>query len=475
MAEEDRYAKMAKGSIVQIIGSVIDAEFDPRELPQIYSALEVPLGDARVVAEVAQGLGENRVRALCMASTDGMRRGDVVYDTGGPITVPVGKETLGRIFNVLGEPIDELGEAKTKERYPIHRQVPVLEDQDTSQEMLETGIKVIDLLEPFMRGGKTGMFGGAGVGKTVLIMEMIHNIATEHGGFSVFSGVGERTREGNDLWLEMKRSGVIEKTAMVFGQMNEPPGARLRVGLTALTMAEYFREAEGQDVLLFIDNIFRFVQAGSEVSTLLGRMPSAVGYQPTLATEMGELQERITSTHRGSITSIQAIYVPADDYTDPAPVATFLHLDAVTQLSRPISELGLYPAVDPLTSTSRILDPRIVGVEHYHTARRVQEILQRYKELLDIIAILGMDELSEEDKVIVGRARRIQRFLSQPMFVAIEFTGREGRYVKITDTVEGFRRICDGEFDHLPERAFYMVGTIDEVVDSAKEMKLEED
>lgn len=475
MAEEDRYAKMAKGSIVQIIGSVIDAEFDPRELPQIYSALEVPLGDAMVVAEVAQGLGENRVRALCMASTDGMRRGDVVYDTGGPITVPVGKETLGRIFNVLGEPIDELGEAKTKERYPIHRQVPVLEDQDTSQEMLETGIKVIDLLEPFMRGGKTGMFGGAGVGKTVLIMEMIHNIATEHGGFSVFSGVGERTREGNDLWLEMKRSGVIEKTAMVFGQMNEPPGARLRVGLTALTMAEYFREAEGQDVLLFIDNIFRFVQAGSEVSTLLGRMPSAVGYQPTLATEMGELQERITSTHRGSITSIQAIYVPADDYTDPAPVATFLHLDAVTQLSRPISELGLYPAVDPLTSTSRILDPRIVGVEHYHTARRVQEILQRYKELLDIIAILGMDELSEEDKVIVGRARRIQRFLSQPMFVAIEFTGREGRYVKITDTVEGFRRICDGEFDHLPERAFYMVGTIDEVVDSAKEMKLEED
>lgn len=475
MAEEDRYAKMAKGSIVQIIGSVIDAEFDPRELPQIYSALEVPLGDARVVAEVAQGLGENRVRALCMASTDGMRRGDVVYDTGGPITVPVGKETLGRIFNVLGEPIDELGEVKTKERYPIHRQVPVLEDQDTSQEMLETGIKVIDLLEPFMRGGKTGMFGGAGVGKTVLIMEMIHNIATEHGGFSVFSGVGERTREGNDLWLEMKRSGVIEKTAMVFGQMNEPPGARLRVGLTALTMAEYFREAEGQDVLLFIDNIFRFVQAGSEVSTLLGRMPSAVGYQPTLATEMGELQERITSTHRGSITSIQAIYVPADDYTDPAPVATFLHLDAVTQLSRPISELGLYPAVDPLTSTSRILDPRIVGVEHYHTARRVQEILQRYKELLDIIAILGMDELSEEDKVIVGRARRIQRFLSQPMFVAIEFTGREGRYVKITDTVEGFRRICDGEFDHLPERAFYMVGTIDEVVDSAKEMKLEED
>jgi len=475
LARKDRYAKMAKGSIVQIIGPVIDAEFDSRELPQIYSALEVPLGDARVVAEVAQGLGENRVRALCMASTDGMRRGDVVYDTGGPITVPVGKETLGRIFNVLGEPIDELGEVKTKERYSIHRQVPVLEDQDTSQEMLETGIKVIDLLEPFMRGGKTGMFGGAGVGKTVLIMEMIHNIATEHGGFSVFSGVGERTREGNDLWLEMKRSGVIDKTAMVFGQMNEPPGARLRVGLTALTMAEYFREVEGQDVLLFIDNIFRFVQAGSEVSTLLGRMPSAVGYQPTLATEMGELQERITSTHRGSITSIQAIYVPADDYTDPAPVATFLHLDAVTQLSRQIAELGLYPAVDPLTSTSRILDPRIVGVEHYHTARRVQEILQRHKELLDIIAILGMDELSEEDKVIVGRARRIQRFLSQPMFVAIEFTGREGRYVKITDTVEGFRRICDGEFDHLPERAFYMVGTIDEVVDSAKEMKLEED
>jgi len=467
--------KRPEGRIVQIIGPVVDVEFSPQELPEIYSALEIPHRDGRVVAEVAQGLGENRVRAICMASTDGMKRGDVVYDTGEVISVPVGKETLGRIFNVLGEPIDELGEAKTKERYPIHRQVPPLEDQDTSQEMLETGIKVIDLLEPFMRGGKTGMFGGAGVGKTVLIMEMIHNIATEHGGFSVFAGVGERTREGNDLWLEMKNSGVIDKTAMVFGQMNEPPGARLRVGLAGLTIAEYFREAEGQDVLLFIDNIFRFVQAGSEVSTLLGRMPSAVGYQPTLATEMGELQERITSTLRGSITSIQAIYVPADDYTDPAPVATFLHLDAVTQLSRPIAELGLYPAVDPLTSTSRILDTRIVGVEHYQTARRVQEILQRYKELLDIIAILGMDELSEEDKVIVGRARRLQRFLSQPMFVATEFTGREGRYVKVGDAVEGFRRICDGEFDHLPERAFFMVGTIDEVVDRAKEMKFGEE
>ena len=475
MVVSEKYAGKPKGTIVQVIGPVVDVEFDPRELPQILNALVIPRPQGRIVAEVAQGLGENRVRAVCMASTDGISRGDEVYDTGESISVPVGKETLGRIFNVLGEPIDELGEVVTKERYPIHRQVPILEDQDTSQQMLETGIKVIDLLEPFVRGGKTGMFGGAGVGKTVLIMEMIHSIATEHGGFSVFAGVGERTREGNDLWLEMKRSGVIDKTTMVFGQMNEPPGARLRVGLAGLTMAEYFRDIEGQDVLLFIDNIFRFVQAGSEVSTLLGRMPSAVGYQPTLASEMGALQERITSTHRGSITSIQAIYVPADDYTDPAPVATFLHLDAVTQLSRAIVELGLYPAVDPLASTSRILDPRIIGVEHYNTARQVQEILQRYKELLDIIAILGMDELSDEDKVIVGRARRIQRFLSQPMFVAEEFTGRDGRYVKIADTVEGFKRLCAGEFDHLPERAFYMMGTIDEVVEMAKRMKEDED
>jgi F-type H+-transporting ATPase subunit beta len=475
LAASQEFSGRPKGTIVQVIGPVIDAEFDPKELPRILNALVIPHPQGRIVAEVAQGLGENRVRAVCMASTDGIKRGDEVYDSGESISVPVGKETLGRIFNVLGEPIDELGKVVTKERYPIHRQVPILEDQDTSQQMLETGIKVIDLLEPFMRGGKTGMFGGAGVGKTVLIMEMIHNIATEHGGFSVFAGVGERTREGNDLWLEMKRSGVIDKTAMVFGQMNEPPGARLRVGLSGLTMAEYFRDVEGQDVLLFIDNIFRFVQAGSEVSTLLGRMPSAVGYQPTLATEMGALQERITSTLRGSITSIQAIYVPADDYTDPAPVTTFLHLDAVTQLSRAIVELGLYPAVDPLTSTSRILDPRIIGVEHYNTARHVQEILQRYKELLDIIAILGMDELSDEDKIIVGRARRIQRFLSQPMFVAEEFTGRKGRYVKIADTVEGFKRLCAGEFDHLPERAFFMTGTIDEAVEAAKSMKGDED
>jgi F-type H+-transporting ATPase subunit beta len=399
---------------------------------------------------------------------DGLVRSDPVYDTGGPITVPVGPGTLGRVMDVTGNPIDERGPIAATERLPIHRPAPPLTEQDTRSEMFETGIKVIDLLEPYSKGGKTGLFGGAGVGKTVLIMEMIHNIATEHGGYSIFGGVGERTREGNDLWLDMKESGVIDKTAMVFGQMNEPPGARFRVGLCALTLAEYFRDVEGKDVLLFIDNIFRFVQAGSEVSTLLGRMPSAVGYQPTLATDLGDLQERITSTTRGSITAIEAIYVPADDYTDPAPATTFSHLDAVTALSRQISELGLYPAVDPLASTSRILDPRFVGDRHYGVARRVQEILQRYRELQDIIAILGMDELSDEDKVVVGRARRIQRFLSQPMFVAETFTGVQGRYVKLADTVEGFERLVKGEFDDLPEQAFYMAGTIDEVRDKAK-------
>jgi len=460
-----------QGKIVQIIGPVVDLEFEPADLPAIRNAVEIPRRDGGVLTvEVAQELGENQVRCIALGSVDGLVRGDPAYDTGGPIAVPVGPATLGRVLNVVGEPIDELGPIEAKERLPVHRPPPSLTEQDTRSEMFETGIKVIDLLEPYVRGGKTGLFGGAGVGKTVLIMEMIHNIATEHGGYSVFGGVGERTREGNDLWLEMKESGVIDKTAMVFGQMNEPPGARFRVGLTALTLAEYFRDAEGKDVLLFIDNIFRFVQAGSEVSTLLGRMPSAVGYQPTLGTDMGELQERITSTTRGSITAIEAIYVPADDYTDPAPATTFSHLDAVTALSRQISELGLYPAVDPLASTSRILDPRVVGDRHYRVARRVQEILQRYRELQDIIAILGMDELSDEDKIIVGRARRIQRFLSQPMFVAEAFTGAQGRYVKCADTVEGFERLTAGEFDELPEQAFYMVGVIDEAVDKAKKL-----
>ncbi|NIT36495.1 MAG: F0F1 ATP synthase subunit beta [candidate division Zixibacteria bacterium] len=460
-----------EGKIVQIIGPVVDVEFDGDNLPAIRDALEIPRRQGGVLTvEVSQELGENQVRCIALGPVDGLVRGDAAYHTGGPITVPVGPATLGRLIDLVGNPIDELGPVEGVERWPVHRPVPSLTDQDTRSEMLETGIKVIDLLEPFSKGGKTGLFGGAGVGKTVLIMEMIHNIATEHGGYSVFGGVGERTREGNDLWLSMKESGVIEKTAMVFGQMNEPPGARFRVGLTALTLAEYFRDVEGKDILLFIDNIFRFVQAGSEVSTLLGRMPSAVGYQPTLATDMGDLQERITSTTRGSITAVEAIYVPADDYTDPAPATTFSHLDAVTALSRQIMELGLYPAVDPLASTSRILDPRVLGERHYRVARRVQQILQRYRELQDIIAILGMDELSDEDKVIVGRARRIQRFLSQPMFLAEAFTGKKGRYVEVEDTVDGFEKLVEGEFDELPEQAFYMVGTIDEAADRAKEL-----
>jgi len=472
LSHKDTFSAMNRGNIVQIIGPVLDVEFNPQELPEIFNALVILREDgSKVVAEVAQGLGENRVRAICMSSTDGLRRGEVVYDTGGPIKVPVGKETLGKIFNVLGERIDKDEEVIAEKRDSIHRKPPSLVDQDITEKMLETGIKVIDLIEPFMRGGKVGMFGGAGVGKTILLMEMIHNIATEHGGCSVFAGVGERTREGNDLWWEMKKSGVMKKTVMVFGQMNEPPGARLRVGLTGVTMAEYFRDVEGQDVLLFIDNIFRFVQAGSEVSTLLGRLPSAVGYQPTLAEEMGELQERITSTNKGSITSVQAIYVPADDYTDPAPVSTLLHIYTITRLKRSIAEKGLYPAVDPLDSISRILTKEVVGEEHYNTAREVQKILQRNKELQDIITILGMDELSEEDKIDVRRARRIEKFFSQPMFVAEEFTGRQGRYVKIGDTVEGFKRICAGEFDDLPEEAFYMKGTIDEVVDEAKKIR----
>jgi len=456
------------GKIVQVMGPVVDAEFSLEDIPALYTSLEVIKQDGKLIVEVAQQLGEDRVRAIAMASTDGVRRGDKVINTDSPITVPVGEETLGRILNVLGEPIDELSPLETKERWQIHRPAPSLKEQDTKQEPLETGIKVIDLLAPYLKGGKVGLFGGAGVGKTVLLMEMIRNIATEHGGYSVFCGAGERTREGNDLWLSMKRSGVISKTAMVFGQMNEPPGARFRVALTALTLAEYFRDELGQNVLLFIDNIFRFVQAGSEVSALLGRMPSAVGYQPTLATDLGELEERITSTHRGSITSVQAIYVPADDFTDPAPATTFAHLDATTVLSRPLSELGIYPAVDPLASTSRILDPRVVGGEHYAVARRVQEILQRYKELQDIIAILGIDELSDEDKLIVARARKLQRFLSQPMFVAEEFTGRKGKYVKLKDTIEGFKGLVEGKYDHLTEQAFYMVGTIDEAVEQGE-------
>ncbi len=460
-----------KGTIVQIIGPVLDIEFDADTLPKIRNAVEIPRRDGGVLtAEVSQELGENQVRCIALGPVEGLVRGDGAYDTGGPVTIPVGPGTLGRLIDVVGNPIDELGPIKADQKFPIHRPVPSVSQQDTSSDMLETGIKVIDLLEPFSKGGKTGLFGGAGVGKTVLIMEMIHNIATEHGGFSVFGGVGERTREGNDLWLEVKESGVIDKMAMAFGQMNEPPGARFRVGLTAVTLAEYFRDVEGKDVLLFIDNIFRFVQAGSEVSTLLGRMPSAVGYQPTLSTDVADLEERITSTSHGSITAVEAVYVPADDYTDPAPATTFAHLDAVTQLSRQISELGLYPAVDPLASTSRIMDPRVLGERHYNVARRTQEILQRYQDLTDIIAILGIDELSDEDKVIVGRARRIQRFLSQPMFVAEAFTGRPGAYVKLADTVEGFERLAAGEFDDLPEQAFFMVGTIDEAVDRAKKL-----
>jgi F-type H+-transporting ATPase subunit beta len=466
-----------QGQVVQVIGPVIDIEFPQGDLPPIYNAVRVldqAEGDGGspidLVAEVEQHLGERVVRCVSMKSTDGLVRGMRAYDLGSPITTPVGRETLGRILNVLGEPVDNLGPIRTQKRYPIHRPAPSLEEQETKTSMLETGIKVIDLLEPYCRGGKTGLFGGAGVGKTVIIMELIRNIATEHGGFSVFAGVGERTREGNDLWLEMKASKVLDKAVLVYGQMTEPPGARLRVGLTALAIAEYFRDEEGQDVLLFIDNIFRFTQAGSEVSALLGRMPSAVGYQPTLATEMGELEERITSTKKGSITSVQAIYVPADDLTDPAPATTFSHLDATTVLSRQIVELGIYPAVDPLASTSRIMDPRFIGEEHYRVARQVQSILQRYKDLQDIIAILGMDELSEEDKLIVSRARKIQRFLSQPFFVAEEFTGRPGRYVSLKDTIKGFREIVEGKHDDLPEQAFYMVGTIEEAVEQARQL-----
>ena len=464
------------GKIIQVIGPVVDIEFEEGHLPDIYSAIRIPRVTTEgvkneLIAEVQQHLGEDRVRAVAMDSTDGLVRGMEAFDTKEPISIPVGPETLGRLINVTGNPIDGLGEIKTKLKYPIHRPAPAFKNLSTNSEMFETGIKVIDLIEPYTKGGKTGLFGGAGVGKTVIIQELIHNIASQHGGYSVFSGVGERTREGNDLWLEMKESGVLEKTALVFGQMNEPPGARLRVGLTGLTVAEYFRDEEGRDVLLFIDNIFRFTQAGSEVSALLGRMPSAVGYQPNLATEMGALQERITSTDKGSITSVQAIYVPADDLTDPAPAAAFSHLDATTVLSRQISELGIYPAVDPLDSTSRILQPEILGQEHYDVAKHCKEILQHYKDLQDIINILGMDELSDEDKIIVRRARRIQRFLSQPFFVAEQFTGFAGKYVKLEDTIRGFKGIIDGKYDDLPEGAFLYVGTIEEAVEKANKMK----
>ncbi|SHE98847.1 ATP synthase F1 subcomplex beta subunit [Caldanaerobius fijiensis DSM 17918] len=459
------------GKIVQIIGPVIDVKFDRNNLPDINNAIKIKLGDKDIMAEVSQHIGDDVVRCVALAPTDGLRRGMEAENTGAPIKVPVGKGVLGRMFNVTGTPIDNLGEVKASDYWPIHRNAPEYNRQRPVAEMLETGIKVIDLLAPYAKGGKIGLFGGAGVGKTVLIMELIRNVAMEHGGYSVFTGVGERSREGNDLWYEMKQSGVIDKTAFVFGQMNEPPGARMRVALTGLTMAEYFRDVEKQDVLLFIDNIFRFVQAGSEVSALLGRMPSAVGYQPTLANELGALEERITSTTEGSITSVQAVYVPADDLTDPAPATTFTHLDATTVLSRQIAEMGIYPAVDPLDSVSRILEPEVVGQEHYTVARSVQQILQRYKELQDIIAILGMDELTEEDKLIVNRARKIQRFLSQPFFVAEAFTGMPGRYVPVKDTVEGFKRIVQGEMDDIPEAAFYMVGTIDEVLKKAESMK----
>ncbi|ACZ38856.1 F0F1 ATP synthase subunit beta [Sphaerobacter thermophilus] len=465
---------VATGRIVQITGAVVDVEFPPDQLPDIYNALEVEReGEEPLVLEVQQHLGNDWVRTVAMSSTDGLRRGMPVIDTGGPIKVPVGPATLGRIFNVVGRPVDDGPPPQADVYYPIHRPAPSFEEQSTDVEPFETGLKVIDLIAPFTKGGKTGVFGGAGVGKTVIIMELIRNIAAEHGGYSVFTGVGERTREGTQLWGEMRESGVADKTVLVFGQMNEPPGARLRVGLTGLTMAEYFRD-EGRDVLLFIDNIFRFVQAGSEVSALLGRMPSAVGYQPTLATEMGQLQERITSTKRGSITSVQAVYVPADDYTDPAPATTFAHLDATISLERSIAEQGLFPAVDPLASTSRILDPNIVGQEHYEVAREVQRVLQRYRDLQDIIAILGIEELSEDDKLIVARARKIQRFLSQPMFVAEAFTGRPGRYVERSETVRGFKEILEGKHDSLPEQAFYMVGTIDEAVERAEQMAREQ-
>jgi F-type H+-transporting ATPase subunit beta len=464
---------MAKGKVAQVIGTVVDIEFPPDELPALFNAIEIPVDKSKIVLEAQEHVGNNWVRCLALSPTDGLGRGMEAIDTGKALAVPVGKATLGRLFNIMGEPLDELGPVKAKERWPVHRPPPSLEEQETTTQMLETGLKVIDLITPFTKGGKVGAYGGAGVGKTVIIMELIRNIATEHGGFSVFAGIGERSREGNDLWNEMKASGVISKTVMVFGQMNEPPGVRLRVGLTGLTMAEYFRDVEGQDVLLFIDNIYRYTLAGMEVSALLGRMPSAVGYQPTLATEVGELEERITSTKKGSITSFQAIYVPADDYTDPGVATTFGHLDAVVALERSIAEQGLYPAVDPLTSTSRILDPSVVGEEHYSVARGVQRVLQRYKDLQDIIAILGIEELSEEDKLTVARARRIQRFLSQPMFVTEVFTGRKGRYVPVEETVRGFKEILEGKHDDLPEQAFYMVGTIEEVVEAAKSLGAE--
>ncbi len=466
---------MNTGKVSQVIGPVVDVEFPDGQLPEIYHALKISnssLGDAEwnLVVEVAQHLGENTVRTIAMDSTDGLVRGQQVLDTGRQITMPVGRGTLGRILNVIGEPVDEMGPVEGDDQWEIHRPAPEFVEQSTTVEAFETGIKVVDLLAPYARGGKIGLFGGAGVGKTVLIMELIHNIAKQHGGYSVFAGVGERTREGNDLWHEMKESGVLDKTALVYGQMNEPPGARARVALSALTVAEYFRDEQNQDVLLFVDNIFRFTQAGSEVSALLGRIPSAVGYQPTLSTEMGELQERITTTKNGSITSVQAIYVPADDLTDPAPATTFAHLDATTVLSRQIAELGIYPAVDPLDSTSRILDPQVVGEEHYQVARDVQYVLQRYKDLQDIIAILGMDELSEEDKQVVGRARRIQKFLSQPFYVAEIFTGTPGKYVELKETIRGFKEIVEGKHDSVPEQAFYMVGTIEEVLENAARM-----
>ncbi len=462
---------MGKGIIHQVIGPVIDIKFSEEDMPELMNAVDIRFGDRTIVTEVAQHMGDDVARCVALSSTDGLKRGMEAVDTGAPITIPVGREVLGRMFNVLGEPIDEKPAIETELKAAIHRPAPPFEEQDTSAQMFETGIKVIDLIAPYTRGGKVGLFGGAGVGKTVLIQELISNIAREHGGISVFAGVGERTREGNDLYYEMIESGVIEKTAMVFGQMNEPPGARMRVALTGLTMAEYFRDRENQDVLLFIDNIFRFTQAGSEVSALLGRVPSAVGYQPTLATEMGALQERITSTKKGSITSVQAVYVPADDLTDPAPATTFAHLDATTVLSRAITELGIYPAVDPLESTSRIMDPLILGEEHYNTARGVQEVLQRYKELQDIIAILGMDELGDDDKLLVNRARKIQRFLSQPFSVAEQFTGMEGKYVPIKETVRSFKEILDGEHDEIPEQMFLFAGSIDEVVDKYEKSK----
>ncbi|MCL5036679.1 MAG: F0F1 ATP synthase subunit beta [Chloroflexi bacterium] len=472
---------MTKGKVVQIIGSVVDIEFPPGQLPNLLNCIRIKRPEGMIMTgegeylflEVETELGNNRVRCLAMGVTDGLFRGIEAEDTGAPIMLPVGQEVLGRLLDVMGHPIDKLGEIHSEEKFSMHRLPPPLEDQVPISEPFETGIKVIDLLEPYAKGGKTGLFGGAGVGKTVIIQELIHNIAKQHGGFSVFAGVGERTREGNDLWLEMTRSGVLKSTAMVFGQMDEPPGVRFRIGLTGITLAEYFRDKEGKDVLLFIDNIFRFVLAGSEVSALLGRMPSAVGYQPTLSTEMGELEERITSTRNGSITAVQAVYVPADDITDPAVATTFTHLDATTVLSRAIVEQGIFPAVDPLASTSRILEPRFIGDEHYETARKVQEILQRYKDLQDIIAILGIEELSDDDKLVVGRARRIQKFFSQPFFVAKEFTGREGRYVKLSDTIKGFKELISGRLDHLPEQAFFMAGNIDEAIDQAKKMGVE--